>query len=303
MFIQKPQQISEHVHFVGSIVACNFVVEAPKPALIDAGFTFSAPTLQKDVTRILGSPQKLTYLFLTHSHYDHIGCVSFFKRLHPGLVVAGHPRLQRIFDNPKAMGLIRALNKQAERLAPLPEAFRDQTIIGSLALDHPIADGERFDLGAGVTLQALHSPGHTRDCIWYYLLPDRVLFGGDGLGVYTGDGSVMAEFTSSFDNLMASLRRVQELDIDVLALPHSGVVVGKNDVQAHLQKTLAENQRYHDRIVVGLQKHKGSIPAVVEEMTREEYETRGIYQPEEAFRLNLEAMVRAVIREQENQKE
>ncbi len=303
MFIQKPQKLSSHVHYVGSPMACNFVIDAPRPALIDAGFTFSAPGLQKDLTRILGDPKRLRYLFLTHSHYDHIGCVAFLKRLNPNLLVAGHPRIQKVFENPRAMALIRSLNAQAERLAPLSNEFREKTKIEMLRLDHPVEDGETFDLGDGVTLRAMFSPGHTRDCSWYYLLPDRVLFGGDGLGVYTGDGSVMAEFTSSFENLMASLRRLKNLEIEVLALPHSGVVVGRKDVETHIRKTLEENQRYHDRIIRGLQEHDGEIQAVVEDMTHEEYETRGIYQPEEAFRLNLEAMVRAVIREREEKKE
>ena len=303
MFVQEPQKLSPHVHFVGSPMACNFVIDAPEPALVDAGFTFSAPGLQRDLTRILGGPERLRYLFLTHSHYDHIGCVSFLKRLNARLIVAGHPRLQKVFDNPRAMALIRSLNAQAERLAPLPEEFREKTKIGELHLDRPLEDGERIQLGGDLVLQVLYSPGHTRDCAWYYLLPDRVLFGGDGLGVYTGDGSVMAEFTSSFEDLMASLRRLQSLEINVLALPHSGVVVGRGDVESHIQKTLDENQRYHDRILRGLEEHAGNIQAVVDDMTREEYETRGIYQPEEAFRLNLEAMVRAVIREQEKKKE
>jgi glyoxylase-like metal-dependent hydrolase (beta-lactamase superfamily II) len=297
MFVQDPQKLSAHVHYVGSPMACNFVIETPTPALVDAGFTFSAPKLQEDVTRILGGPEKLRYLFLTHSHYDHVGCVAFLKRTNPDLTVVGHPRMQKVFDNPRALALIRELNRQSERLAPLPEAFRTRTEIDRLRLDRPVRDGEIFHLGDGVTVRAMYSPGHTRDCVWYYLLPDRVLFGGDGLGVYTGDGSVMAEFTSSFANLMASLRRLQGLEIEILALPHSGVVVGKEDVEAHIEKVLAENQRYHDRILRGLRKHAGDVQAVVDDMTREEYEIRGIYQPEEAFRLNLEAMVRVVLRE------
>lgn len=297
MFIQKPQKLSQHVHFIGSSMVCNFVIDAPEASLIDAGYTSSAPGLEADLIRILGTANRLRFLFLTHSHYDHVGSVPFLKRLNPQLTVAGHPRLQKVFSNPRALSLIRELNSQAERFFPLPEGYNKKTRIDHLALDRPVEDGEVFQLGDGITLQAYYSPGHTRDCIWYLLLPDQVLFGGDGLGVYTGDGSVMAEFTSSFQNLMASLRRLQSLNIEILALPHSGVVVGKNSVKEHLRKTLNENQRYHDRILQSLKEHHGDIQKVVDDLTREEYETRGIYQPEEAFRLNLEAMVRVVIRE------
>jgi len=297
MFIQKPQKLSEHVHFIGSPMVCNFVIDAPEASLIDAGYTVSAPELEADLTRILGTVSRLRFLFLTHSHYDHVGSVAFLKRINPHLTVAGHPRLQKIFSNPGALSLIRELNSQAERFSPLSEVYREKTRIDQLTLDRPVEDGEIFQLGSGVTLHAIYSPGHTRDCTWYYLLPDRALFGGDGLGVYTGDGSVMAEFTSSFENLMASLRRLQTLDIDILALPHSGVVVGEQAAKEHIQKTLDENQRYHDRILQGLQEHHGDSKKVVDDMIREEYETRGIYQPEEAFRLNLEAMVRVVARE------
>ncbi len=297
MFIQTPQKLSEHVHFIGSPMVCNFIIDAPEASLMDAGYTVSAPGLQADLTRILGDVNRLRFLFLTHSHYDHIGSVAFLKRINPQLIVAGHPRLQKVFSNPRALSLIRELNSQAERFSPLLETYREKTRIDQLTLDRPVEDGEVFRLGDGVTLQAFYSPGHTRDCTWYYLLPDQVLFGGDGLGVYTGDGSVMAEFTSSFESLMTSLRRLQSLDIEILALPHSGVVAGKEAVVEHIRKTLNENQRYHDRILQGLKEHNGDSQKVVDNMTREEYETRGIYQPEEAFRLNLEAMVRVVVRE------
>ncbi|HDK36274.1 MAG TPA: MBL fold metallo-hydrolase [Bacteroidetes bacterium] len=299
MFLQKKGKISDHVHFINDPRVCNYLITAPKPALIDAGYTVSAPLLEQDISSILGSVTNLFYLFLTHSHYDHVGGMAYLKRVHPRLQVAGHPRIQKIFSNPKALDLIRTLNAQSERFFPLPDAYREKVRIDQLKIDHPVEDGESFDLDNHISLQAIYSPGHTRDGIWYYLKPDQVLFGCDGLGVYTHNGSLMAEFTSNFHSLMTSLRRIQNMEIEVLALPHSGVVIGKKSVQTHIRKTLEENQRYHDRIEQGLRKFEGDIQQVVQEMTHEEYEARDIRQPKEAFMLNLEAMVRVVKREKE----
>ena len=46
----------------------------------------------------------------------------------------------------------------------------------------------------GISVQIIFTPGHTRDSIAFYILPDKVLYGGDGLGIPTPTGFIQAEF-------------------------------------------------------------------------------------------------------------
>ncbi len=55
----------------------------------------------------------------------------------------------------------------------------------------PFRDGDLFDLGGGVSVRVIHTPGHTRGHCCFLIEPDDVLFLGDidltGFGPYYGD--------------------------------------------------------------------------------------------------------------------
>lgn len=58
-----------------------------KTLMIDAGLSLLGPSYLASVREILGETARpdLDYLFLTHSHYDHIGAAAYLKRHFPAL--------------------------------------------------------------------------------------------------------------------------------------------------------------------------------------------------------------------------
>ena len=79
-------------------------------------------------------------------------------------------------------------------------------------------DGARWDLGGGVTVTAVHLPGHTRGHCALLVEPDGVAFIGDidltGFGPYYGDA------TSSLADFRHSLSKVRELDVRYWVTSH-----------------------------------------------------------------------------------
>ncbi len=295
MRITEPGRISDHVIFVGDFMMSFYIIDAPKKALVDTGMSVNVRNLTHDIEKTIGGFDKLDYVFLTHSHYDHVGLVSYIKRVNPRIKVVAHPYAKKVFSNPRAMEIIRNLNEQSMRFVPdLEEDWKEAAKIDRIEVDLTPEDGELFDLGNGVKMQVFYTPGHTRDSVTYYLTPDKAVFGSDGLGVYTGSGRIMAEFLSNYDEYLASIKKLKDLDIEIICLPHSGVVKGKDQVTKHIEKHIEETVDYRNRII-NLYRRFGDTEKVVKTITMEDYEKEKVFQPMEAYLINLRAMVKAAL--------
>lgn len=295
MRILEPGKISDHVYFLGDYFITFYVIDAPKKALIDAGMSVYIKELTHQVEETIGSFKNLSYIFLTHSHYDHVGLVSYIKRINPEVKVVAHPYSKKVFQNPRAMEIIRELNRGSFRFKPdLEETWKSAAEIDKIEVDVTPEHGDVFDLGDGIKLKVFYTPGHTKDSVTYYLTPEKAVFGGDGLGVYTGSGIIMAEFLSDYKEYLNSIKFLRKLDIELLCLPHSGAVIGKEAVEKHIEEHLKETIRYRNRII-SLYRRFGDTEKVVKTITMEDYEKEKVFQPIEAYLINLRAMVKSAL--------
>ncbi len=90
---------------------------------------------------------------------------------------------------------------------------------------HSFADGAVFDLG-GVSVRAIHLPGHTRGHTGFFIQPDGVMFLADvdltGFGPYYGDA------WSSLDAFEQTLTRCREIDARTyVTFHHKGIIEGR----------------------------------------------------------------------------
>lgn len=86
---------------------------------------------------------------------------------------------------------------------------------------HKMHDGQTIDLGGGVRVMVLHTPGHSVDSVCYYLEDEGVLFTGD-----TILGSTPTTVGDLFD-YMASLERLKSLPNLRVICPGHGPLVEK----------------------------------------------------------------------------
>jgi hydroxyacylglutathione hydrolase len=130
---------------VGQMQNFNYVVGCPQTkqgACFDPAFD---PQRALDILAKHGL--ELTTVFLTHNHWDHIDGLAF-------LVEQCHPKV-----------FIHALDQ-----APIQEITDDIVTVD---------EGDKLTLGE-VTLQVLHTPGHTPGSVCY-LIDDHTLVSGDTL--------------------------------------------------------------------------------------------------------------------------
>lgn len=157
-----------------------------KAAVIDPGAEADRILAELDKT-----DAQVEYILLTHGHYDHTGAVRELRSALPGVPVYLHPADAALLGTAV--------------LPPIGETV-------------PYEEGDKLSVGS-LTVQVLHTPGHTPGGVT--LRVDDALFTGDTLF----QGSMgRTDLGGSYEDIMASLKRLGELEGDLQVLPgHMGV--------------------------------------------------------------------------------
>lgn len=144
-------------------------------------------------------------VLLTHSHFDHILGIPGLRKTWPDLPVYCHPL-------------------DMENHEPTVKMFGvDMPTVWSFGDLTPYEEGDTVEIG-GLTVEVLHTPGHTPGSVTLRVVTDqdRVLFTGDTLFA-GGMGRTDFEGGSGID-IMRSLARLARLDGDYRVCPgHEGM--------------------------------------------------------------------------------
>jgi glyoxylase-like metal-dependent hydrolase (beta-lactamase superfamily II) len=201
----------------------TYVVGRRHPILIDTGAGLDGyPALLSEYLKAHGIDRPSRVL-LTHRHVDHLGGVAQVRTLYPGVPVA----------------------KMIHRDAGLPEAIDD------------LRDGQTVE-GDGATLVPIHTPGHASDHLCYYLVEEKALFSGDV--ILSGSTSVIPSGDGDLADYMASLRRLQGLDIRRIYSAHGPVIEdGPGRIAEYIAHRLARERQILGALGDGL----STIPDIV----------------------------------------
>ena len=271
-----------------------YLLDGPQPVLFDAGLTAYGPQYIRDVNAILDG-RRPAWLFLTHSHYDHVGSVAQLKEAWPEMKIAAAAGVGRIMTRDNAVSLIGGLNREVPRVLEdwgLPpetdQAFRP------FELDRALSGEEEIELGPNRILRTLPSPGHTRDFTAYWLPEEGVLIGSEAVGCDEGDGRIMTEFLVDYDMYRTSLTRLAGLDAEVLCQGHHLIFTGP-DVRRHTENSLDQAEEYLFLVEKCLAESGGEVERAAELVKAAEWDPRPYpKQPEAAYRLNAAARVKTI---------
>jgi glyoxylase-like metal-dependent hydrolase (beta-lactamase superfamily II) len=197
---------------------CVYLVDMGRPILIDTG-SGSDPELLVGNLRELGcDPQEISLVILTHCHVDHIGAAPFLVKRY-SLPLAIHE-----LDAP-----------------PVEEGDNRRTAATWYGTDFPPTrvefqlQGEKGEFAGGVSaVNWLHTPGHTPGSIslWVDTGLYRVLFGQDIHGPF------YASFGSNLDDWADSMRRLIDLEADILCEGHFGIMRPAVEVRRYIEDYL-----------------------------------------------------------------
>ncbi|MDJ0785868.1 MAG: MBL fold metallo-hydrolase [Myxococcota bacterium] len=109
------------------------------------------------------------------------------------------------------------------------------------------ADGHVFDLGGGVEIRVIHTPGHTRGHCALHVLPDDVLYLGDidlsSFGPYYGDA------WSDLEDFERSLEKVRGIEARHYATFHHIGVVDRETFLERLSRFAAVIGQREERLI------------------------------------------------------
>jgi 2-aminobenzoylacetyl-CoA thioesterase len=287
--------ICDRVNVAGNLAYPGYVITGDaKCIMIEGGINLMGPLYLKSIKEILGDANRLDYLFITHSHYDHLGAAYYLKKHIPGLSIGAQERVAPLLQKESVLAMMNRLSNIQQGL------FRDiagdeDLRIRPMEFDMSLKEGDEFDLG-GLTCRVYEVPGHTRDSLAYYIPELKALFPGEAAGVPLGrDGNeAQVEFLSSYDEYLSSLDKMIALAPAMICIGHGWVLSG-DDASGFLVKSHAATFEYRKLIEQYINDAHGNIDSAIETMARREYDEKGtIYQERNAYLTNLTAQVKHI---------
>ena len=145
-----------------------------------------------------------------------------------------------------------------------------------------------------LTVQVLERPGHTRDCLSYFIPQKKVLFCSEAAGVPDMTGYIVSEALVDYDQYNESMSRLSKVAYEVLCLGHRQALNGQ-DAKNYFPKSMAHCRDFLNLVETSLIEEGGDVPKVIARIKAVEYDP--VPEPkqiEPAYLLNLEAKVKAI---------
>jgi hydroxyacylglutathione hydrolase len=204
-------EIVPGIHWIPHINGnCYLLADTPL-TLIDTGLPHNTKKILTYITDTLHrKPQDLTAIILTHYHVDHIGNAAELREKTGAKVAAlaeEAPYIEGTTPTPAPRSMLMKVVSPLMRPRPCPVDVRLR--------DHETING----------CLVIHTPGHTPGSIALFRQPERALFSGDTILAPGGSVKGPSEhYTLDYQQALLSVKRLKELDFDVLLPGHGSPI-------------------------------------------------------------------------------
>ncbi|MDR2731063.1 MAG: MBL fold metallo-hydrolase [Treponema sp.] len=270
----------------------NLLTGKERSALFDCGMAFCAKDTIQKVKNALGN-RPLDYIFITHTHYDHTGALPYFREEWPQLRLAAAESGAAVLLKDTPRKLFRKLSSSAALVYNVK--FDIDYDDDAFHADIIIKDKDIIPLG-GLSVEALETPGHTRDSVSYFIPELELLFMNETPGSLMPDGNAYPCYLTSYTETINSINKCRRIKYKHLSLPHRGVV-GREEADVFFDKVMAANIACYN--FISDMKEKNLREDEMLDLYFQKYGSDVIlsYQPKEAFILNARATIACTLRE------
>ena len=207
-FIQGPVKL---IRGHGYPFCHSLYVEGEKTALADS-------SCDSEKLQALRRDKRVDLLLCSHAHEDHLGGNYLFPE---ALFMAHANEAPYLADIEYWLTMF---DLTAEEKDVWRDFLRDVCHYVPRQVDRNLKDGDILDLG-GVTIEVVHTPGHTSGHCAFYIREEKILYTADldlmKAGPYYGDCS------SDIEDTIRSLARLKTYDVEIYLTAHGrGVYEG-----------------------------------------------------------------------------
>jgi len=106
MWIKEPGKVTERIALLGTTEICSYLLKGKEAMLIGGGATWAAPSLERQFSHMDFDFNKIKYLVVLHSHFDHCGAVPYLKRKFPHMQVLASAYSKEVFSKESVINSI-----------------------------------------------------------------------------------------------------------------------------------------------------------------------------------------------------
>ena len=200
--------------------------------LVDTGLPGQEEAIASELADAGIGVRDVRRIIFTHQDLDHVG--SGAALVHQ----SGARVLAHAADAPYIVGKLKPLKPTSEMLEQRPQMREIMQRLEPVGVDELLEDGERLDLAGGT--RVIFTPGHTPGHTSLYLERSKVLIAGDALTAQEGRlNGPNAPVTLNTDEAAQSVKRLAELDVEIVVCYHGGVV--SDDANGQLRRVAEES--------------------------------------------------------------
>lgn len=210
--------------FGGDGLVLLYLLRGSKTALVDTGVATSPLDDVRPALASIGLDLRdVDFILNTHGHHDHLGGNASFKREAPQAQIHLHAADRPFAESPEYhFTFMTAFLTQfgLHDLVPLRQAALAKTVgTCDAGVDRLLEDGDRIDLGDGLELTVLHTPGHTPGSVCYYWEAQKLLLTGDAVQARGSRGGGWPLYFHAGD-YRRSIERLLDVPVETLCLGH-----------------------------------------------------------------------------------
>ena len=269
------------------------IIGSEKTAAIDCGMAYCGDLLVENCKEELNG-RTLDYVFLSHTHYDHIGGLPYLRREWPHLIALGARHGKQVLEKPTALNRIKGLSQVA--WCEYRKEIEDPPVLmEGMKIDKVVEEDDLISLG-DKSIRVYETPGHTSCSLTFVLEPDAVIFPSETVGVLSTWGTMSSPMLKSYRDTIDSIEKCKRIETKHIICPHYGQV--PEEIREGYWD-LARRSADHIKEFILQRKETGlSFDDLLVEYTREFWiGFTAKNQPKEAFVINAKEIIRTILRE------
>ncbi len=217
----------------------TYVVVGERIAIVEPANRSSAEKIRDGIKKFRIDPNLIHHIFVSHRHFDHAaGAPPLLDHL-PNARIMAHQYTIENYKDPRKIN--ESAGKIFGELAEPIEAVEEESKLIVLK------EGDLIDVGKGLEVEILHTPGHTSDHFAFYEKKNKFMFTGDAAGLFGGKTRSITPTTFppsfKYENYVRSIEKMLKYDVRIVAFAHFGAVVGP-DAAEILEKSLETTEEY-----------------------------------------------------------